>query len=91
MWEKGVKEATVELKFWMRLTNEMAQSIRGCHNASYEQRRTKRAGGRKAGGVEECMWHDDSLLCGACCCNINKRAGRLCNMRASTLRVSYLM
>lgn len=28
------KEATLELKFWMRRTNEMAQSIRSCHNAS---------------------------------------------------------
>lgn len=61
----------------MRLTNK-------------EERREQEGGGRKGGGVE-CMWHDDSLLCGACCCNINKRAGRLCNMRASTLRVSYLM
>lgn len=45
---RGGKGATLELKFWMRRTNEMAQSIRSCHNASYERR--ERAGKRRKGG-----------------------------------------
>lgn len=45
---RGGKGATLELKFWMRRTNEMAQSIRSCHNASYE--RSERAGERGEGG-----------------------------------------